>query len=55
MDYINETYSAETIFKAAGRIGYPGGRESGDVGEWISQIGWDAPDFAGRCLHRLRE
>lgn len=53
MDYINETYPAEVIVKSAQRIAIPGGKESGYIENWLdSVVGWNLPEFNGRCLHR---
>ena len=53
MDYINESYGAETILKSGQVIAVPSGREQGNVVDYFESIGWEYPQFAGRCLHCL--
>jgi hypothetical protein len=52
MDYIQESYGAETILKSGQVIGVPSGREQGNVIEYFESVGLEYPEFAGRCLHR---
>jgi hypothetical protein len=54
MDYINESYDAETILESGQIIGVPSGREQGSLEGYFESIGWEYPQFAGRCLHCLR-
>lgn len=51
MDYISENNTARTILFSAQRIGLPGDRELGNVREWTASVGFEIPEFNGRCLH----
>lgn len=53
MDYINESYGAETILKSGQVIGVPSGREQGNAAEYFEQIDMEYPEFERRCLHCL--
>lgn len=51
MEYLNTNVTTEQILLSANTIAIPGGRENGNVVEWMSSMGFEIPDMAGRCLH----
>lgn len=51
MDYINNNVSTQQILLSANTIAVPGGRENGNVIEWMSSMGLECPVVTGRCLH----
>jgi hypothetical protein len=51
MDYINESYGAETILKSAQVVGLPSGREQGNAAEYFESVDIDYPEFDRGCLH----
>lgn len=51
---ISENLPPEKIIKTAQRIAMPTGKESGPIRSWIEDVvGWEYPEFSGRCLHSL--
>lgn len=52
MYWIEDTYTPEQIFKAANLVALPGGRENGDVRQWLAAQDVKIDGFAGRSLHR---
>lgn len=52
MDYINSSNSTTEILRYAQTIALPGGRESGNVKEYLATMDFTIPDLPGRCLHR---
>jgi hypothetical protein len=50
--YFSENSRAEDILERAQRIALPTGKESGPIKAWMEdKMGWEYPEFIGRCLH----
>ena len=51
MNYYNQNQNAAEIFKAAQSVAIPGGRENGNIQEFLASQGTELPAMPGRCLH----